>query len=1183
MVWEAFHHSWQEYYRYPYGAVPTGSAVRLRLCLLTDDIPQCYLRLWNHDTVPPTELVMECIAQTTENGRQRWLYEYTIAVPSDPLVLWYDFIIRCGDRVCYYECLESGGEGRLWEEQPVGRFQITVYHPQPIPDWFKNALVYQIFPDRFYKSLPAGQFRATEQRRLYHADWNDLPFYNRNEDGSIRRWDFFGGDLVGIIEKLPYLESLGVEAIYLNPIFQATSNHRYDTGDYHRIDPLLGTEEDLRCLCAEAERDYGIRIILDGVFAHCGADSVYFNLQGDYPAIGATQSLDSPYYPWFFFESWPNRYRCWWGIKALPWIDCDQSSYRDFIYRQDNSVLRHWMDCGVKGWRLDVADELSDEFINEFKSALRIADAEAVLIGEVWEDASHKMSYGELRRYFSGYELDGVTNYPLREAWLNFLLNHSNAESAWRTMMQLHANYPPENFQACLNLIGSHDRARIITLLGGAPAETELSAEERENYRLSPVAEAQAVQHLRLLLILQLLSPGAASIYYGDEKAVQGYSDPYNRSSFPWDFNHEEVRICYHRLIGLRKQYRELLGGRYLPFYHGEDILGFRLRQDTEELLVIVNRGDYSQEIKCGLNPPAASVAMLEERHETEPGSLAFERLPLRLVDLLDQPAVTLQRECPEHFYTLHLPPHSGKTFYVRYAEKREADNSWESSFRNIETGLPTLQSRCAGILLHISCLPSAWGIGTMGPEAYDFLDFLQASGQRVWQILPLNVCGDGNSPYQSISLMAGNPWLISPEGLVAEGWLNQEEFKRRQDATASLAEQPKVDYQRVKDATDAMMQSAYARFTALSDRQTAESYQEFCRQQGSWLNDYALYLALSEYYGDHCWQNWPRVIKWRDSVAIEIWRRKLERRIDFHCFVQFVFYRQWERLKTYAYQRGIAILGDIPIYPAASSCDTWVNPQLYWLDQEGWPRWLAGVPPDYFSMTGQLWENPLYNWKNIEAEDYRWWIDRVEHGIHMFDYLRLDHFRALEAGWAVMAGQNNASSGEWRRGPGYKLLRALEQAIGTLPCIAENLGFITRDVESLRECFGLPGMQILQFSALDEQDRPIKTSADADSVYYSGTHDNETLLGWLRHRRDGRPPLTLEAARVEGMELLEKLLAVESPWVILPLQDVLLLDNDARMNVPGTVVGNWEWRAPVSYPEYRDRLRSLTTSSGRI
>lgn len=1176
MLAAARHHSWQEYFRRPFGAGATGSEVRLRLEVLGEGETRCFLHL--RDRAGQEQLLpMALIDQIGEQGMFHRLYERSITLPAQPGLLWYDFEIEHDELYYYYGCMEgSGGEGRL-STVPLSGFQITVYHPSAVPAWFQNGLVYQIFPDRFYGSLPPGQHRPAGSRRLLHTDWEDVPFYNRDADGAIARWDFFGGDLPGIVEKLPYLEALGVDAVYLNPIFQAASNHRYDTGDYHRIDPLLGDENDLRQLCKEAEKR-GIRIILDGVFAHSGDDSVYFNRWGRYPSLGACQSKESPYYKWYHFEEWPERYQCWWGVKALPRFDCEQDSYRDFIYRRPDSVLRHWMECGISGWRLDVADELPDSFIAEFKSALRQADPEAVLIGEVWEDASHKVSYGELRRYLDGYELDAATNYPLREALLDYLLGKCTPQTAWRCMMQLYENYPATNFQAALNLIGSHDRPRILTLLGEAPPEDSLNEFERERFRLTPAAEELGKKRLQLLLMMQLLLPGNACVYYGDEAGMQGYSDPYNRGPFPWGSPDEELRIAYHRLIGLRKQFRELLSGEFIPLYDDGDVLGFRLRREEEELLVCINRSPEARTLECLHRPESVGGAGAEEEMCWHiEGGLGFARPPLRMVDLLDEPEPDMGAD-DDCLAAIHLRPLSGKVYYIRYQASAEPNDIPQNEETAKVSNIPQPRERIAGILMHLTSLPSQWGSGTMGSEAYGFVDFLAAAGQRLWQVLPLNPVGGGNSPYQSHSLRAGNPYLISPDKLHEEGLLSADELAAWRERARSLPAQ-RVDHAAWAALCDDGLRQAYAHFAR--GHALREEFELFGLRQAEWLDDYALYKALQEHLGEPSWQRWPEELARRDEAALSAWREQLKEHIEHHRFIQFIFFRQWRQLKAYANAQGIALIGDLPIYAAADSCDTWVQPHLFRLDDHGYPAWLAGVPPDYFCAEGQLWENPVYEWRAMEADGFSWWLRRIRHSLEDFDHLRLDHFRGFEAGWMVERGQENAMRGQWRRGPGHRLFRALERELGALPFIAENLGFITRDVESMRECFGLPGMKILQFCPLDEEGRPRLTAAEAHNVFYSGTHDNETLLGWLRRCDEA---LSEEEAIARGDDLLEKMFAVPCPWVILPLQDVLLLDNAARMNIPGTAAGNWEWRAlpEMLSPEVSARLYARTARAQR-
>ena len=390
------HNSRDAQYRSPMGAQPVGSEIVLSL-----DAPRnakCTLRLWTDEG--EKRLEMSC------DGDK---FSCKLPLGENAGLIWYYFIIEHDGRTCYLGAPEDGlgGEGCIYDHEPPS-WQITVYEPSTAPKWYKDAIVYQIFPDRFNRGSDWQQRRELSrrdenrrgQRRIWHEDWNDTPFYTKNPKGEVTRWDFFGGTLKGIQEKLPYLKGLGIGAIYLNPIFKAASNHRYDTADYMEIDPLLGSEEDFAALCSAAH-NVGIRIILDGVFSHTGADSRYFDYFGNYGS-GAYNDQSSPYYGWYRFKNWPNEYECWWGVGDLPNVDEENPHYKDFIV---NTVAKHWLGRGADGWRLDVADELPDSFIESFKSSIRHEKADSLLLGEVWEDASNKLSYGQMRKYLLGREL----------------------------------------------------------------------------------------------------------------------------------------------------------------------------------------------------------------------------------------------------------------------------------------------------------------------------------------------------------------------------------------------------------------------------------------------------------------------------------------------------------------------------------------------------------------------------------------------------------------------------------------------------------------------------------------------------------------------------------------------------------------------------------------------------------
>ncbi|CAA7602780.1 Glycoside hydrolase superfamily [Acididesulfobacillus acetoxydans] len=475
------------------------------------------------------------------------------------------------------------------------------------------------------------------QNALLHLDWYDTPIYVKDDRGRVTHWDFFGGNLEGLIAKLPYLQELGVSILYLNPIFEAASNHKYDTADYQRIDPMYGDEEVFECLIREAKQR-GISLVLDGVFSHTGSDSLYFNREGTYPGLGACQSPASPYFEWYQFrpdsrESGERKagelesaepkpggtklaevktgeygdlaYKSWWGIDTLPEVDELKPSWQKFLFDPEDGVIQKWMKKGVAGWRLDVADELPDEFIRKLRETVKSLNSEAVLIGEVWEDASNKFSYGKLRRYFWGDELDATMNYPWREIFLRFLLGEEDAPQVYRRVMSLYENYPRENFFAAMNLVGSHDRVRILTLLGEAPPEEGLADREKRTWRLSVKARQLAVRRLKLFTLIQMTFPGVPCIYYGDEAGLEGYSDPYNRGTYPWGREDAEILEWHKQVARLRREHKTLQAGGFQAFSCGPDVFGFRRFGVAEQIMVLVNR--HTSEAREAVLPPALS------------------------------------------------------------------------------------------------------------------------------------------------------------------------------------------------------------------------------------------------------------------------------------------------------------------------------------------------------------------------------------------------------------------------------------------------------------------------------------------------------------------------------------------------------------------------------------------------
>ena len=458
-------------------------------------------------------------------------------------------------------------------------WQITVYDRDfVVPDTIQGGVIYHIFADRF---AHAGE--DVTPRYGYLKKWGERVTI-KEPDGSYRANDFFGGNFKGITGKLDYLASLGVTEIYLSPIFESSSNHRYDTGDYLKVDPLLGSEEDLRELISEA-RKRGMGLILDGVFNHSGADSVYFNQLGHYPSVGAYQSKESPYFDWYYFTDYPDEYDCWWGCKVVPTLNKSVAGYRDLVFGK-GGIIEKWTGFGIHGWRLDVVDELSTDFVDELRAAIKRQDPKVAVIGEVWEDASVKVSYGTLRPYLTKGELDGVMNYPFKEAILSFCL-YGGARAFGTKVMRIYENYPVDVLNTSMTLIGTHDTIRAINALSGVDVR-HTTKEQRLDLRLSGEAYVLAKKRLKIASLLQYLLPGVPSVYYGDEVGVQGYEDPMNRAPFPWGEEDEEILAHYRFLGSLRKEYREILLGGMDVREQGEVLILHRFK-DARHLFAIVN------------------------------------------------------------------------------------------------------------------------------------------------------------------------------------------------------------------------------------------------------------------------------------------------------------------------------------------------------------------------------------------------------------------------------------------------------------------------------------------------------------------------------------------------------------------------------------------------------------------
>ncbi len=492
---------------------------------------------------------------------------------------------------------------------------------------------------------------------------------------------------------------------------------------------------------------------------------------------------------------------------------------------------------------------------------------------------------------------------------------------------------------------------------------------------------------------------------------------------------------------------------------------------------------------------------------------------------------------------------------------------------------------RMSGILLHPTSLPGRWGIGDLGPSARAFADFLGAAGQRLWQVMPLGPTGYGDSPYQCFSAFAGNPLLVSPDDLLVDGLL----------AAADLADIPPfpdghVDYGAVIPARQAILRRSFARFQAGSTDGQRAALAAFREAARAWLPDYALFAALKEAHGGASWNTWERPIARHELAAVREWQARLADEIAYHEYVQFLFATQWRRLKAYANERDIRIMGDIPIFVAYDSADVWAHPDLFELDDDGAPTVVAGVPPDYFSATGQRWGNPLYRWDVLAQRGYGWWIERFRATFALVDVARIDHFRGFAAYWEVPADAETAINGRWVLGPGAALFEAVEAALGALPIIAEDLGVITPDVVALRDRLGFPGMRILQFAWSGDPDDPyLPHNFVPHCVVYTGTHDNDTTLGWWQSAPEyERQRVQLYLGR-DGSDIswdfIRLALASVAELAIIPLQDVLKLGNEARMNTPGLAGGNWSWRFHEGQldPDVAGRLRLLTGLYGRL
>lgn len=571
-----------EYHKSIFGAVKTDQTVTFRIILPRDfccHAAKLVIKKAEADEYGYINMQWDCMEGV---GEEWWKVDFT-AEKAALYKYHFEYDTSWGSSRIYHAgngLAAIKGDGEDW--------QLTVYDKDfHTPEWLRGGIIYQIFPDRFASSGTKKQNVPSD--RILRTDRDGDPYWIPTAEGKVLNNDYFGGDLNGIEQKLGYLKSLGVTCIYLNPIFEAQSNHRYDTANYEKIDSMLGTEKDFKSLCESAKK-LGIRIMLDGVFSHTGDDSRYFNRYSRYDSLGAYQSKESPYYGWYKFNKWPDDYESWWGIEILPEVNEDNSDFIEYITGK-NGIARKWLKLGASGWRLDVADELPDEFLDEFRKAVKEEKADGLVLGEVWEDASNKSSYGKLRRYLLGKQLDSVMNYPFAGAVIDFIRD-ANAELFASRVMSIVENYPKEVLDVLMNHLSTHDTMRAITALAGENCayrdrkwQSTHSLDEREyHYGMKLLMAASA---------MQFALPGVPTIYYGDEAGMQGYKDPFNRRCYPWGKENGELVEWYKKLGKIRNENSVFKDGRFEILSAVAGCVAFSRKNDDEAILVISNSNPH--------------------------------------------------------------------------------------------------------------------------------------------------------------------------------------------------------------------------------------------------------------------------------------------------------------------------------------------------------------------------------------------------------------------------------------------------------------------------------------------------------------------------------------------------------------------------------------------------------------
>ena len=587
------YNSRDENYKRPTGPVRKGTEVAFRLSVLKD----------------PNITAVEMDVIYDADGVQRVIpmHQEEKTPPQDPYMFWtcsfnmeytglywYSFRVETTDgKILISRDMDNRADIALGERY---MWQQTVYEREyQVPEWIQGGVFYHIFVDRFHHK---GE-RVRMKNKVNREKWGDLPYFRPDENGKIWNNDFFGGNLAGIEEKLPYLQELGVTCLYLSPIFEAYSNHKYDTGDYSKIDPMFGTEEDFKRLVKKAKK-MGMHVILDGVFAHTGSDSRYFNKDGHYDSYGAYGHPDSPYYDWYQFDE-DGEYRTWWGIDTLPKLNHNSESLREYLCGKDG-IVRKWLKMGADGWRLDVVDELPSSFLDVLAKAVKETKPDALLLGEVWEDASNKSAYDERKNYFRGDRLDSVMNYPFKDAIID-LVRNGNSRWLTDTVESVLENYPPEVVHCLMNHLGTHDTPRILTALGGKDLGPDASRETMAVTRMSPVERSRAIHMLRLASGVQMTLPGVPCVYYGDEAGLEGYKDPFNRGCYPWGKEEQDLMRWYHFLIRFRRQHYDVYkDGGYQTVKEKDGMFAFVRYNDKKMIMTVVNCGEDGRTL--ALNGP---------------------------------------------------------------------------------------------------------------------------------------------------------------------------------------------------------------------------------------------------------------------------------------------------------------------------------------------------------------------------------------------------------------------------------------------------------------------------------------------------------------------------------------------------------------------------------------------------